>query len=382
VNQDRSRYDRWRMHHFPRRRPRWWPEGDPWPPIAAANLRQWRKVRRGFLLRLGLMFLSVLLIGGVACGMTLWLLGGIRFSTSGTSLLPLLLTVLGIVVVAGLIPGMRSLALPLRDLIDASSRVETGDLDVQVAERGPRELRSLARSFNAMVNRLRADESQRDRLLADVTHELRTPLAVIQGNLEAMIDGVYPADEDHLAPVLEETRVLSRLIDDLRTLSLAESGALELHREPTDVAVLAGEVVAAFRSNAEAAGVSLVESIAEDLPLIDIDPLRVREVLSNLTSNALRHTPSGGSVRLEAVVNGDEREMVLSVVDTGRGIAANELPHVFDRFAKSPDSPGTGLGLAIAKNLVEAHGGQITAESAVGKGTTVRFTLPIGRIEA
>jgi signal transduction histidine kinase len=257
-------------------------------------LRDWRKLRRAFLLRLGAMFLSVLLIGGVACGTTLWLLGGVRFPTSGTSLLPLVLIALGIVVAAGVIPGMRALALPLRDIIDAAGRVESGDLDVRLAERGPRELRALARSFNAMVSRLRADEGQRDRLLADVTHELRTPVAVIQGNLEAMIDGVYPADEDHLSPVLEETRVLSRLIDDLRTLSLFESGALELHRELTDVAVLAGEVVAAFRSNAEAAGVSLVEEIGEDLPLVDIDPLRVREVLANLTSNALRHTPSGG----------------------------------------------------------------------------------------
>ncbi len=341
------------------------------------GLRDWRNLRRAFLLRLGLMFLSVLLIGGVACGTTLWFLGGVTLPSTGSSPLPLVLIALGIIVAAGLIPGMRAVALPLRDMIDAAGRVEAGDLDVRVAERGPRELRALARSFNAMVSRLRTDEGQRDRLLADVTHELRTPVAVIQGNLEAMIDGVYPADENHLSPVLEETHVLSRLIDDLRTLSLAESGALELHRELTDVAVLAGDVVAAFRSNAEAADVSLVEEVSEDLPLVDIDPLRVREVLANLTSNALRHTPPGGSVRLKASVDAKGRTMVLSVTDTGRGISAEDLPHVFDRFTKSSDSPGTGLGLAIAKNLVAAHGGQIKAESVVGEGTTVSITLPI-----
>src|SRR3990170_3402011 len=227
-----------------------------------------------------------------------------------------------------------------------------------------------------MVGRLRATEGQRDRLLADVTHELRTPVAVIQGNIEAILDGVYPADDDHLAPVLEETHVLSRLIDDLRTLSLAESGALELHREPTDVAVLAGEVVAAFRGQAEAGGVGLQEHVPDELPLADIDPLRIREVLTNLTANALRHTPRGGSVRITASVDG-EREMVLTVADTGSGISAGDLPHVFDRFYKSADSKGTGLGLTIAKNLVAAHGGEIHAASADGEGTTVRFTLPL-----
>jgi signal transduction histidine kinase len=341
------------------------------------SMRHWRAMRGTFLLRLGLIFMSVLLIGGAACGATLWLLGEVSPSSVSSTLGPLALIAIGLILAAGVIPGVRALALPLRDLIDAAGRVETGDLGVRIPERGPREMRALARSFNAMVARLKADEDQRDRLLADVTHELRTPVAVIQGNIEAMIDGVYPADEGHLAPVLEETRVLSRLIDDLRTLSLAESGALELHREPTDMGVLAGEVIGAFRAKAEAAGVQLVEDVGDELPLIDIDPLRVREVLTNLTTNALRHTPAGGSVRIHASVDGSGREMAISVIDTGSGITPEDLPHVFDRFAKSVDSPGTGLGLAIAKNLVAAHAGQIKAESVVGQGTTVRFSLPI-----
>lgn len=372
------RPDRWRLRHFPRRRPPWWPAEHPWPPVADPTMRRWREMRGAVLVRIAVMFLSVLLVGGAACGVTLWFLGGVRLPDGSSALVPLSVMALGVIVAMGLIPGMRSLALPLRDLIDAAGKVETGDLNVRVPERGPRELRALARSFNAMVDRLRADEGQRDRLLADVTHELRTPVAVIQGNIEAMIDGVYPTDEDHLAPVLEETRVLSRLIDDLRTLSLAESGALELHREPTDVAVLAGEVVAAFRSKAEAAGVSLLEEIDGDLPLIDIDPLRVREVLTNLTGNAVRHTPRSGCVRISASLTDGGRQMIVTVADTGRGIPAPELPHIFDRFTKSSDSPGTGLGLAIAKDLVEAHGGKIKAESVVGQGTTVRFSLPLG----
>jgi signal transduction histidine kinase len=265
----------------------------------------------------------------------------------------------------------------MRDLIDAAGQVEAGDLSAHVPEHGPRELRALARAFNAMLERLRLDETERRRLLADLTHELRTPVSVIQGNLEAMVDGVYPADESHLTPVLDETRVLSRLIDDLRTLTLAESGALVLHRESTDLGVLAGEVVAAFRPQAEAAGVILRAEVADDVPLVDVDPLRIREVLTNLTSNALRHTPGGGSVRILVSLDAEGKRTVLSVADTGRGILPEDLPRVFDRFYKSDDSTGSGLGLAIAKNLVTAHGGEIRAESTLGQGSTVRFMLPL-----
>jgi len=242
--------------------------------------------------------------------------------------------------------------------------------------RGPRELRALARAFNAMLVRLQRSEDQRRRLLADVTHELRTPVAVLQGNLEALLDGVYPADADHLGPLLEEMQILSRLIDDLRTLSLAESGALELHREPTDFTVLVGDVLASFRAEADVAGVSLHSEVPEDTPLVDVDPLRTREVLVNLVANALRHTPRGGEVRVVAgVVDGTLR---LSVSDNGSGIGAEDLPHIFERFYKSSDSAGSGLGLAIARNLVLAHAGQIDAESSLGVGTTMRITIPVG----
>jgi signal transduction histidine kinase len=238
-------------------------------------------------------------------------------------------------------------------------------------------MRALAEAFNGMVARLQSSETERRGLLADVTHELRTPLTVIQGNLEALLDGVYPADAEHLAPILDETQVLSRLIDDLRTLALAESGSLTLHREPTDLGVLAGETAAAFRTQAEAAGVALTVEVSDDLPLLNVDPLRLREVLSNLTANALRYTPAGGRVTIRGrTADGTTAPgVVLEVADSGAGISAEALPHIFDRFYKSADSRGTGLGLAIAKNLVVAHGGEISVQSAPGEGTVMTVRL-------
>jgi signal transduction histidine kinase len=271
--------------------------------------------------------------------------------------------------------GFRRFAAPLGDLIDAAESVEAGNYGVRVRARGPRELRSLATAFNSMSGRLESSERERRRLLADVTHELRTPLTIMQGNLEALLDGVYPADPAHLEPILDETRVLSRLVDDLRTLSLAEAGALTLHREPTDVAQLLTDSVASFRTQADAAGVELAVKIDGMLPQAEIDPLRMREVLSNLLSNALRYTPRGGTVRVEASVA--DGRLRVAVRDSGKGIAAEALPHIFDRFYKSDESRGAGLGLAIAKSLVVAHGGEIEATSEVGHGTDMRFTLPI-----
>ncbi len=344
------------------------------PPV---EMRRWHHMRRMFLWRAAAMLLFLLLAGAAACAGTLWLLGALGTPGASLRLVPWAALILALLVIAALLPGLRALALPLRDLIEAAGRVEAGDYSAHVTERGPRELRMFARAFNAMMERLKTTEGVRHQLLADVTHELRTPVAVIHGNLEAMLDGVYPADADHLLPVLEETRVLSRLIDDLRTLSLAESGALELHCEATDLGVLAGEVVASFRAQADAAGVALKVEVPGEIPLVEIDPVRIREVLVNLTANALRHTPLGGLVRIAGALDGGGGHVILSVVDTGTGIPSEDLPHIFDRFYKSRDSAGSGLGLTIARNLVTAHGGEIHAESAPGAGTTIRFTLPL-----
>jgi len=288
------------------------------------------------------------------------------------------MAILGLVLLVGFVAtgrAVRRMARPMGDLMEAADRVAAGDYAVRVDERGPGEMRRLARSFNAMTERLLASERQRRDLLADVAHELRTPLSVIQGNAEGILDGLYPPDHAHLEPVVEEIRVMSRLLDDLQTLSTAEAGALRLHREPADPADLAREAVAAFRSTAEAAGVRVELRVTAGLPELDVDPVRIGQVISNLLRNALQHTPRGGSV----VVAADEAEggaVAFSVEDTGTGIAPDALPRVFDRFVKAADSGGAGLGLAIARSLVEAHGGEISASSRPGVGTTLRFVLP------
>jgi two-component system sensor histidine kinase BaeS len=283
------------------------------------------------------------------------------------------------VAVVALLRGFRRLAVPLTELVDAARRVESGEYEVRVSEprRGPRELRELARAFNTMASRLEVDRRQRRSLLADVSHELRTPLAVLRGNLEALADGIHPADEAHLAGLIEETRVLERLVEDLRTISLAEAGALSLHREPTDPDVLLGETVASFRTQAAAQGVALAIDSPDDLPLLEVDPVRIREVLANLIANALRATPEGGSITASGATTPDGRAVILSVADTGSGIDPALLPHVFDRFARGPGSRGSGLGLAIARDLVLAHGGTIDVTSRAGAGTTFTVRLPV-----
>jgi two-component system OmpR family sensor kinase/two-component system sensor histidine kinase BaeS len=285
--------------------------------------------------------------------------------------------VLGVVLLVRVGRALRRTAIPISDLMEAAEHIAEGDYSTRVAEQGAPEVRALARAFNSMSARLQAHDEERRGLLADVTHELRTPLTVIQGNLEGMIDGVYPADEARLTAILDETQILSRRIDALRTLALAESGALRLQKEPTDIAMLVSETVASFRAQADTAGVTLHEEGDVDLAAIDVDPARIREVLENLLTNALRYTPPGGLVRVRYGVADGERQVAVAVEDTGSGIAPDELPHVFDRFSKTRDSRGMGLGLAIAKNLVVAHGGAISAQSEPGKGTTMRFTLPL-----
>jgi two-component system sensor histidine kinase BaeS len=281
-----------------------------------------------------------------------------------------------VTIIASLARGMAGAARDLDAMLDATRRVEEGDYSVRLgrvrSDLGP--IRELARGFDTMSARLEADEEQRRTLLADVSHELRTPLAVITGNLEAILDGVYPPDPTHLTPILDETRVMERLIDDLRTIALSEAGTLALHPEPTDPDVLIGEVIHAFSSQAATAGVTLATAGTTDLPILDVDPVRIREVLSNLVGNALRHTPRDGTI----TVGGEATAhvVVLTVHDTGPGIEPELLPHVFDRFVKGAASRGSGLGLAIARGLVEAHGGSVSVASTVGGGTTFRVELP------
>ncbi len=273
--------------------------------------------------------------------------------------------------------GMRRFGEPLGEVIEALGRVASGDHGVRVSPRG-REGRAIAGAFNARAERLERSEAHRRTLLADVTHELRTPLTVIQAQLEGLLDRVYPSDEAHLGPVLEQARIVSRLIDDLRLLAVAEAGALELHRESTDLATLLGASVASFEPEAEAAAVRVALVTAPGMPPAPIDPVRVQQVLNDLLANALRHTGRGGSITVSAGVDGSRRVARVAVADTGSGISADALPHVFDRFYRSRGSSGSGLGLAIAKGLVASHGGEIVAASdGDGRGTTISFTLPL-----
>lgn len=370
-------------HRFPRHRPPpWWPQNEPWPPHGPAGRTAWTTMRRVFFWRIiGLFALLAMLATGL-CSLAFWLafISWDRLAVPQGAL-PFVFAAgfgLGLVGLLLLARLLRRVTTPVGQLMEAVGRVEAGDYTARATERGPAEVRALIRAFNAMAEQLQLNETQRRNLLADVTHELRTPLTVIQGNLEGLLDGVYPRDDTHLAAILEDTRVLARLVDDLRTLALAESGTLPLHREPTDVGILVAETVASFRPQAAAAGVDVRTVVAEEMPLLDLDPLRIREVLANLLANALRYTPAGEQVAVTGQVNQAESQVIISVSDTGPGIALDALPHIFDRFYKSGDSHGTGLGLAIARNLVMAHGGEIQAKNNdAPPGTTIQFSLPL-----
>jgi two-component system, OmpR family, sensor histidine kinase BaeS len=332
-------------------------------------------MRRRFMGRVLGFALVALTVLALLATLLVWAIGTLLGTGAPTVIAGIVVFLAVVFVARSLVRGLRGSALPIGDMMDAAGRVEAGDYGARVRESGPRDLRRLARAFNAMNARLASDEAERRQLLADVSHELRTPLSVIQGNVEGILDGLYPADRAHLEPILEETRLLERLVEDLRTLSLAESGALLLHREPTDVAGLLSEAIAGFRARADAADIVLSSSAAEGLPTLELDEARIRQVIGNLIANALRFTPSGGTVRL-IVEPADDGGVEITVRDSGSGISVQELPHIFDRFYRSADSGGSGLGLPIARSLIEAHGGTIEAESPDTGGTTVRIRLP------
>jgi two-component system sensor histidine kinase BaeS len=346
---------------------RWGAWNDGGPPRWGPGDRRWGR-RRGFGCIFALLFLLVAGSLVATAGFVLSRFGGLA---------GLIALIVVIAILAGVGRGLRSAAATLDELVEATRAVEAGDYTVRVGPkpRGLRPVRQLVAGFDTMTARLETDERQRRTLLAEVSHELRTPLTVVQGNLEAIIDGVYPPDPAHLAVVLDETRVLARLIDDLRTLALSEAGTLALHREPTDPELLVADVVRSFEAPAAAVGVELTAAIDGDLPILDVDPVRIREVLANLVANALRHTPAGGRVTVGGSV--ETGWIRLEVRDTGRGVEPELLPHIFDRFVTGDDSRGTGLGLAIARQLVVAHGGEIDAESVPGSSTTIRVRLPL-----
>lgn len=277
----------------------------------------------------------------------------------------------------------RRLSRPAGDLVDAAERVAAGDHGVDLEVRGPRELRLVIEAFNDMAARLAANERQRRRFLADITHELRNPLAVLQSRIEAQLDGIHPRDDRHLASLLEETRRLGRLVDDLHTLALAETGRLVLRREAVAFGDLVDEAVGRHQALAEQREVSLRAALAPALPKVRADPARVGQVLDNLLANAIRHSLPGGEVVVEAAPvagpgTGDAPMVRCRVTDAGPGFREDRLGRLFERFEPAGDSRGSGLGLSIARDLIRAHGGTIEAgNDPTTGGASVTFTLPV-----
>ncbi len=286
--------------------------------------------------------------------------------------------ILVIVVAATLFSLYSRFGRPLENLFDAINTVEEGDLSVRVPEDNSAMFSDLFKRFNKMVGELERSEQQRRNLTADIAHELRTPLHIIQGNLEGIIDGVYQPTPEHINTTLEETRLLARLVNDLQTLSLAETGQLPLHPTRFLLADLIDDLTSSFSSQAASLGIDLKTSMADKNQELTADYDRLNQVLSNLVSNALRYTPRGGTITIntEAIQNGTR----ITLHDTGSGIPAEDLPFVFDRFWRGDRSRSerthSGLGLAIAKQLIRAHGGTIAAQSAVGSGSSFVIELP------
>lgn len=275
--------------------------------------------------------------------------------------------------------GFRRMGTPLANVMSAADAVADGDLSVRVPERGPSEFRRLSESFNRMVDGLASADQQRRNMTADVAHELRTPIHILRGNLEGLLDGVYEATPTQIESMLDETRLLARLVDDLQTISLAEAGQLHLNLEQINIAELLFDVQTSFSGQAEESGVDLLVDVEDADLTVNVDAGRLDQVLGNLVSNALRYTPAESCIRLEA--ESSPMGVRLRIRDEGQGISPKDIPFVFDRFyradkSRTREEGGSGLGLAIARQLIQLHNGKISVESELGKGTTFRIDLP------
>lgn len=374
-------------HKPPCDRERRWEHRPPWVHKHSHSSfpRELHKRRKLFWRFFGFMFFMAipLIAVGAVLGFYLKISGietpksMIRFAFCGIPLLfPFLVAAVGA-------RGWRRMLDPLANVMAAADALAEGDFSVRVSEKGDDEFRKLAQSFNNMAEELERSEYQRRNLTADVAHELRTPLHIIQGNLEGIQDGVYTASLEQVEDMLEETRLLVRLVDDLQTLSLAEMGELPLEIGIVNVNELLSDVHASFSTQAQTQGISLELELSDDAqPLtIEGDWDRLDQVLGNLVANALRYTPSGGSITLGSLSEGEE--VSLYVRDTGVGISPQDLPYIFDRFwkgdrsrSRTRDSSGGGLGLAIARQLTRSHGGEISVVSELGQGTIFTVELP------
>jgi len=302
---------------------------------------------------------------------------------SNQSLLYATLGAMAIALVISLVLS-RGLTRPLRELTTAIRHTAKGEFGRQVTVHSNDEIGQLARDFNQMSADLAHLSEQRKQMTADIAHDLRTPLTVIAGYIESMRDGVLKPTPERLETMHNEVHHLQRLVEDLRTLSLAEAGELSLNRAPITPQGLLEQVQAAHQHAAERKGIHLAIQAAPDLPLINVDPDRMMQVLGNLVSNALRYTPEGGNIAVsgEQGAVSDRPSVKFSVADTGTGINPTDISRIFDRFyrvddARNGEGGETGLGLAIAKSIVEMHGGEIGVESELGRGTRFTVALPV-----
>ena len=295
-------------------------------------------------------------------------------------LLQLLLLGAILAIVFGMLVS-RWLSAPLIHLVSGTQAIAKGDLRFRVAEQGSAEVREVSHSFNRMAAALEDAETLRRNMLNDIAHELRTPLTVLEGNLRAILDDVYPLEKAEIARLYDQTRHLHRLVDDLRLLAQAEARQLPLQRSPSDLKVQLEEAAELFAPLADEKSVALDTSLPASSVFAAVDRMRLAQTLQNLLTNALQHTPAGGVITLS--LRAEEETAAISVADSGEGIAAEDIPHVFDRFYRvdrnrTRDTGGVGLGLAIAQALVEAHDGEIDVASAgVGQGSTFTVRLPL-----
>ena len=277
----------------------------------------------------------------------------------------------------------RQILAPVRALSDAATRLGRGDLSQRVSTSGRDQIAHLGSTFNSMAEGLERADRQRRSLIADVAHELRTPLSNVQGYIEAIRDGVLQPDNATIDTIYEQVQHLARLMEDLRVLALADAGDLRLNIEPDVLGDLLRRSVEAFRPRTEAKGITVSLEVPDEFPLVEMDRTRIAQVVGNLLENATRHTPEAGTVSVSAQLVSSITARV-TVANTGEGIPPEDLPNIFDRFYRTDPSRaratgGVGLGLTIAKQLVETHGGTIRAESTPGKGSRFTFDLPLTR---
>lgn len=275
----------------------------------------------------------------------------------------------------------RTLTRPIRELTRATHAVSEGNLSQQVPIRSNDELGELAKAFNRMSTELSRSTNARKQMTADIAHELRTPLSLILGHAEAVHDGILPPTRENFEIIREEAARLEHLVNDLRTLSLADAGELTINPQIIEPERLINEVASPYQYETRKKNITLDVDVASPLPTIEVDPGRMTQVLTNILDNATRHTPEGGHITLSARQVDDNVE--LSVQDSGSGVPAETLDRIFERFYRTDSSRqrdgdigGSGLGLAIAKSIVQAHGGQLLAESEPGQGLKIIISLP------